>query len=76
MRVNQQIIEPLGYQRTVPLANSSSVSDNGIRLTFTDAANQSDTLVRFELMPNVVGFVPLHLSDGTNTIDWSMLVVP
>ncbi|MGD0103027.1 MAG: hypothetical protein ABSC06_03200 [Rhodopila sp.] len=77
LRVNQQIIEPMGYQRSVPLANSSSsVSDAGMRLTFNEAANQPDVLVRFELMPNAVGLVPLHVSDGSDTIDWSILVVP
>ncbi|MDQ2762707.1 MAG: hypothetical protein M3Y22_04230 [Pseudomonadota bacterium] len=76
LRVNQQMIEPMGYERTVPLANNSSVTDDGMRLAFTDAANQSDILARFQLKPSAVGFIPLHLSDGTDTIDWSVLVVP
>lgn len=76
LRVNQQIIEPMGFQRAVPLANSSSISNDGMRLTFTEAAKQPDVLVRFELMPNTFGFVPLRVSDGADTIDWSVLVVP
>ncbi len=74
--VNQQIIEPMGFQRSIPLANASSVTDSGIRLSFTEPSGQHDVLVRFELLPNAVGFIPLHVSDGTDTIDWSMLVVP
>jgi hypothetical protein len=76
LRINQQMIEPMGYQRSVPLANSSSVSNDGMRLSFEAAPGQSDILVRFELMPNAIGFVPLHVSDGTDSIDWSLLVVP
>ncbi len=76
LRVNQQIIEPMGFQRAIPLANSSSVSDGGMRLTFNEPANQSDVLVRFEVMPNAVGFIPLRVSDGTDSINWSVLVVP
>ena len=76
LRVNQQIIEPMGYQRAIPLANSSSVTDNGMRLTFDEAANQSDVLIRFEVMPNAIGFVPLHVSDGSDTVNISVLVVP
>jgi hypothetical protein len=76
LRVNQQMIEPMGYQRSVPLANTSSVSNDGMSLTFNAVPDQSDVLVRFELMPNAVGFIPMHVSDGTDSIDWSLLVVP
>ena len=76
LRVNQQIIEPMGYERTIPIANSSSVTNDGMRLTFIDAANQPDVLVRFQLKPSAVGFIPLRVSDGTDTINWSVLVVP
>jgi hypothetical protein len=76
LRVNQQIIEPMGYQHSIPLANGSSLSEDGIRLTFNEPAYQSDVSIRLELMPSAVGFVPLHVSDGTDSIDWSVLVVP
>ena len=76
LQVNQRIIEPMGYQHTVPSANSSSVSDDGMRLTFNEAANQSNVLVRFQVAPNAIGLIPLHVSDGTDAVDWSMLVVP
>jgi hypothetical protein len=73
LRINQLIIEPMDYQYTVPLADSSSVTDDGIRLTYSEAANQSDVLVRFEVSPNAIGLIPLQVSDGTDTINWSML---
>ena len=76
LRVSQQMIEPMGYEHTIPAANNSSLSEHGMRLTFNEAANQPDVLVRFELAPNAIGFVPLHISDGTDTINWSVLVVP
>lgn len=75
MRVNQQIIEPMGYERTTPVANRSSVTNDGMRLAFTDTANQSDVPVRFQRKPSAVGFIPLRVSDGTDTINWSVLVV-
>jgi hypothetical protein len=76
LQADQHLIEPMGFQRSVPLADSSTVNNDGTRLTFNEAASQSDVLVRFELMPNAVGFVPLHVSDGAESIDWSVLVVP
>jgi hypothetical protein len=33
--VNQQMIEPMGYRRSIPLADASHVSDGGMRLTFS-----------------------------------------
>ena len=60
----------------IPLANSSSVSNDGMRLAFDEAAGQSDVLVRLEVMPNAIGFIPLHGSDGASSINWSVLVVP
>ena len=76
LSLNQQIIEPMGFQRSIPLANTSSVTDNGMRLSFTEPPDQHDVLVRFQVMPEAIGIVPLHVSDGTETVNWSMLVVP
>ncbi len=76
LRINQQIIEPMGFQHTVPPPDGTSVTDNGIRLTYNEPANQQDVLVRFEAAPNAIGLVPLTVSDGAQTIDWHVLVVP
>jgi hypothetical protein len=74
--VNQQMIEPMGYQRTVPLPSQSILGDAGVWLSFEREARQHDVLIRFEVVPDAVGLVPMHLSDGTDQVDWSMLVVP
>jgi hypothetical protein len=34
LQVNQQMIEPMGFQRSIPLADTSRISDDGMRLTF------------------------------------------
>lgn len=74
--VNQQMIDPTGYQHATPRPNHSSVGDAGAWLTFSETAGQQDALLRFEMSPSTVGFIPMHLSDGNDTIDWTMLVVP
>jgi hypothetical protein len=76
LSVDQKIIEPMGYQYSIPLANSSTISDRGMRLEFNKAANQSDVLVRFQVMPNAVGSIPPRVSDVTDAIGWTVLVVP
>lgn len=76
LRVDQHILEPMGYQHSTPIADSSIVSDNGVRMTFNEAADQHDALIRIGLAPDALGLIPLHLSDGTESIDWYMLVVP
>ena len=76
LQVSQQMIEPMGYHRSIPLADSSRVTDGGMRLMFSPVADKPEALVRFELMPSAVGIIPLHVSDGTDTVNWSMLVVP
>jgi hypothetical protein len=74
--VNQQVIEPMGYQHAVPLPDRSMLSDLGLWLSFNGEAGQHDVLIRLELSPNAVGLVPMHLSNGLDQVDWSMLVVP
>jgi hypothetical protein len=74
--VNQQMIELMGYQHAVPLPDRSMLSDTGVWLSFEEEAGQHDVLVRLEISPNAVGLVPMHLSDGSDRIDWPMLVVP
>jgi len=76
LRVDQHLIEPMGFQRSVPLANSSSISEDGMRLTFGEPADQREALVRFEVKPNTIGRIPLRVSDRSDTVDWSILVVP
>ena len=76
LRVNQQMIEPMGYRRSIPLPEASRVSGRGISLTFTAVPDSPEVLVRLELMPSAVGFVPLYVGDGTDSVEWSPLVVP
>jgi hypothetical protein len=76
LQVNQRMIEPMGFQRSVPLADVSRVSDHGMRLAFAAMPGRPEVLVRLELMPSAVGLVPLQVSDGTDLVEWSMLVVP
>jgi hypothetical protein len=76
LQVNQQMIEPMGFQRSVPLADASRASDHGIGLAFAAVPDRPQLLVRLELMPSAVGLVPLQVSDGTDSVEWSMLVVP
>jgi hypothetical protein len=73
--VNQQIIGPMGYQRSIPLANSTSPSNCDERLAFGKPARHSDALVRSELTHNAVGLIPLRLGDSANTVNWAILVV-
>jgi hypothetical protein len=76
LRVNQQMIEPMGYQRSIPIAESSRVSNDGMRLTFSSLPESPEVLVRFELSPSAVGMVPLYVSEGTDFVSCSLLVVP
>jgi hypothetical protein len=66
----------MGYRRSIPLAEASRVSERGISLTFTPVPDTPEMLIRLELMPNAVGFIPLHVSNGTDSVVWSPLVVP
>ena len=61
LSLNQQMIEPMGFQRSIPLANTSSVTDKGMRLSFIQPPDQHDVLVRFQLMPNCPR---LHTTSG------------
>jgi hypothetical protein len=74
--VSQRMIEPMGYQRSIPLADTSRISDDGMRLTFLPLDDSPEVLVRFELMPSAVGIIPLQVSEGSDTVNWSLLVVP
>ena len=74
--VDQHMIEPMGYQRATPVPDHTSVADDGTWLTFDQEPGQHDVLVRFDVMPTALGFVPMHVSDGTDSVDWSMFVVP
>jgi hypothetical protein len=66
----------MGFQRSVPLADTSRLSDGGMRLMFTPVADKPEVLVRLELTPSAVGIIPLHVSDGSDSVDWSLLVAP
>jgi hypothetical protein len=76
LSVGQGFVQPMGYQRAVPFADSSSVSDDGMDLRFTIQPRQSDALVRLQLQPEAVGLVRLHASAGSARVDWTMFVVP
>lgn len=76
LQLNQQMVEPMGYRRSIPLADSTRLSDGGMRLTFSAVPDKSEVLVRFELRPTEVGIRPLRVSDGTESLHWSLLVVP
>ncbi|WP_428486186.1 hypothetical protein [Rhodopila sp.] len=74
--VDQHMIEPMGYQHATPLPEHASIGDAGVWLTFNERADQHDALVRFDLSPTALGFIPMQVSDGSNTVKWTMLVVP
>lgn len=73
--VDQHMIEPLGFQRATPIPDHTSISDEGAWLTF-DRLDGRNTLVRLNLTPNALGLVPMEITDGTDTVSWTMFVVP
>jgi hypothetical protein len=74
--VDQRMIEPMGYQRSTPQPDHTSLAKDGDWLTFNPKPGEQDVLVRLNLSPTFVGLVPMHLSNGTDSVDWSMFVVP
>jgi hypothetical protein len=74
--LDQHMIEPMGYGHATPIPDHTSTSDAGVWLTFDELGGQHDALVRLDLMPVAVGPVPMEITDGTDTVKWSMLVVP
>lgn len=74
--LDQHMVEPMGLQHSIPVPDQSSVSDAGVWLTFAELAGQHDALVRFDVSPTAVGMIPMEVTDGTDTVKWSMLVVP
>lgn len=76
LHISQQMIEPMGFARSIPVADSSRLGEGDMRLLFGTVANQPNVLVRFDLTPNAVGRIPLQVSSGTETVQWIQLVVP
>jgi hypothetical protein len=74
--LDQHMIEPMGYQHATPVPDHTSVSDAGIWLTFEEPPGQHNALVRFDVAPNAVGWIPMQITDGTDTVSWTMLVLP
>ena len=74
--IGQTMIEPMGLQGTVPIAESSTVSQNGIQLRFTVQPNQPDALIRLDLLPAALGRVQLEADAGAQHVQWSAFVVP
>jgi hypothetical protein len=74
--VDQGMIEPIGYQHTMPRPDDVTLSKDGNWLTFDTEPGQQEVLVRLNVSPTFVGFVPMHISDGTESIDWTIFVVP
>ncbi len=74
--VDQHMIEPMGYQRATPVPDHTEVSDDGNWLAFDPRTDQHDVLVRFDVAPTALGFVPMRVSDGTDAVNWSMFVMP
>jgi hypothetical protein len=74
--LSQGFIEPMGFERAIPLANVSSISAAGMTLRYLVPPHQPDAMVRLEIMPTTIGPVALYASDGSARIDWTMFVVP
>jgi hypothetical protein len=74
--VGQTMIEPMGLQRTVPLAESSTVNRDGLSLHFVIQPNQPDALIRLELLPTALGVVRLQAAADGKHVAWSVFVAP
>ena len=69
--------EPMGFQRSVPRPDSSTLGSEGMRLDYTVAPGQRDALVRLALQPTGFGPVRLfaQLGEGSKVV-WSQFVAP
>jgi hypothetical protein len=66
--LSASFVEPMGFQRSIPLPDSTAVSSDGMRLDYTIAPRQAEALVRLALQPTGFGPVRLfaRLGDGPN----------
>lgn len=74
--IGQSMIEPMGLTRSIPAADSSTVSKDGLNLRFVVQPNQPDALIRLDLLPNALGPVSLRADDGDRQVTWSAFVAP
>jgi hypothetical protein len=66
----------MGYRPATPLPDHTEASDAGAWLTFQERPDRHDALVCFDVSPSAVGFVPMQVTDGTDTVSWTMPVLP
>jgi hypothetical protein len=74
--IGQSMIEPMGLTQSIPVAESSTVSRDGLSLRFVVQPNQPDALIRLDLQPNALGPVSLQADDGDSRVTWSVFVAP
>ncbi len=72
---DQKITQPIGFGPATPAPDHTSVTDARAWLFYDVTAAENEALIRFEVSPSLAGFVPMHPSDGTQSVSWSMLMV-
>ncbi len=77
LRLSSNLVEPMGYQRSIPIPDRSTVEAGGMRFDYMVAPGQDDELVRLALQPTGIGPVDLsaRLGDGPR-VTWSQFVAP
>jgi hypothetical protein len=74
--IGQSMIDPMGLTQSIPVAESSTVSRDGLSLRFVVQPYQPDALIRLDLQPDALGPVSLRADDGDRTVIWSAFVAP
>jgi hypothetical protein len=75
--LGNRFVQPLGFQQSFPEPDSSVVTQSGMALHYTVAAQQGDSMIRLVLKPSAVGQVEshIHMSTGADAA-WSQFIMP
>ena len=75
--IDTGFIEPMGLTAVQPTPLSSATNQGGLALTFAVRPGASDTLVRLQLKPSVVGPVSLRATvDDAPPLSWTQVILP